>query len=82
MADGLPAWPENNDLAGIADADLAAMEQAYLAEFHRLAADPAADIAAIRTYSAHVQALRAEAANRFAAAANTEPDTGDTNGQH
>src|SRR6266571_2397823 len=75
VADGpVPEWPA--DLAAVEDAQLRVLEEAYLAEFSRLEADPNADLADLRALAEHVAALRAAAAERMS---STEPSVDPAN---
>ncbi len=75
VADGpVPEWPA--DLAAVEDAQLRVLEEAYLAEFSRLEADPNADLADLRALAEHVAALRATAAERMS---STEPSVDPAN---
>jgi len=73
VAEGLPEWPTDGALGAIADADLYAMEQAYLAEFAAIEADPSRPVGDAVALAEHVRALRDEAERRMAAEPVPEP---------
>lgn len=77
VAEGLPVWPEDGNLAGISDADLGAMHDTYLAQAAEIAttlsgedqeAIDAVDVAVAQALPTRVAALRTEAAARLSAA--------------
>jgi hypothetical protein len=76
VAEGLPEWPADGNLAGISDADLSAMYDALSAEAATMRENPdTIDVARATEIAAHAAALLNEVASRLAAA-----DEGGTEG--
>lgn len=74
VAEGLPDWPADGNLTGLADDAIGAMHDAYLATIRDDTAVAAMSMDDVKALGAHVQALRTEAASRFAAAGETHTE--------